>query len=721
MTVDYLDILIQFSMHVIQIGGVLFVGESYSEYETDTAYSSWGESSDHESEKHVRAGGEVVVWSQRIEKMNLFGFDQILALSRSSVSSHFFNLHRHASSVTSGAETALVHWSSDQFSAEFNPISVHFLSSGRAVVLINISSGGMAVKKETETTTFWRWGEWSRPGHSEITERIDFGDVTVAFEVDLELKHHGELAVHDHWHKSFEGSFIYKHRHAHEHVFKHLLLNFHRPKYVDSLSNVAALGKGRDSPYRLDTLLHYMKDYLFELAESGYNIIHSVPIFTNHDERSFGYTSVAHKVISKSNVTVDNCRYVLTKDAPILLILGMSNFRPMPPLFVEWFAGWIIENKRHKSFGTLCLSKTAFLEGRLLSLLSEVNALTTVVPKFAGILDGQWHFELTNWKDDPYRQHRPCTWKERRNVSSNHLEYVWEHRDEWNYEHEGTASEEKKCEYTLACHTRNHLHIPTIFRPNSLEIKLTGESYLKVRGRTDTASWSKSTSAKWSASIIIHSRASGLTVEVSGQTHPVFADEDCDGHCDIDVSALHAKHLPRNVNLGHVLESLKRTLEGGWEFAAPGGESYGLTNPVFTRQGDLIVQLCEHKVSSVIHPTLTPAVSYSNVVKTYAHLGTHTHASATTVAELVSHNGHAKITLPSPAPPGLDRDFNLSTTTLDSPALKTPSTPPLEVSASMFSPKSTKNKSNGKTVKVDSAKIETIPITLPSNAGLDMK
>lgn len=241
-------------------------------------------------------------------------------------------------------------------------------------------------------------------------------------------------------------------------VCAHFLYPFYRyvdsylgTTHIDSLSNVAALGKGRDSPYKLDTLLHYMKDYLFELADSGYNIIHSIPIFTNRDERTFGYTSVAQKVVSKSNVTIDNCRYVLVKDAPILLILGMWHFRPMPPLCVEWFSGWIIENKRNKSFGTLCLSKTAFLEGRLLPLLADVNPLTTIVPKFAGILDGDWHFELTSWKDDPYRQKRPCTWKERRNVSSTHLDYVWEHRDEWNYEHEGTASEEKKCEYTLAC------------------------------------------------------------------------------------------------------------------------------------------------------------------------------------------------------------------------------------------------------------------------------
>lgn len=139
-TADYLDILVQYSIHIIQIGGGLFLEGVYSEPETDVV-SSWSDASDHGHERHVRAGGSVVVWSQRIEKMSLFGFDQILALSQTSVSSHFFNLHTH------GVKTALVHWSLDQFSAHFNPITVHFLSNGKAVVLINISSGEMPVKK----------------------------------------------------------------------------------------------------------------------------------------------------------------------------------------------------------------------------------------------------------------------------------------------------------------------------------------------------------------------------------------------------------------------------------------------------------------------------------------------------------------------------------------------------------------------------------------------
>ena len=175
------------------------------------------------------------------------------------------------------------------------------------------------------------------------------------------------------------------------------------------------------------------------------------------------------------------------------------------------------------------------------------------------------------------------------------------------------------------------------------------------------SSYSKKTCAKWSASILVHSRASGLAIEVSGQ-NPVFTDEDSEGHCTVDVSALHAKHLPRILNFGDVLKSLKSTLEGGWEFAAPCGESYGLTNPVFNRQGDLIVQLCDFKPSST-RPHMPPSLSYctwgcsqiikfadvlyhkcpAETVKVHASLGTHSHSITTSkVIAPVTQNGHAK-------------------------------------------------------------------------------
>ncbi|CAL1696314.1 unnamed protein product [Somion occarium] len=664
LTVDYLDILVQYSVHIVQIGLEVFLPGG-PEPSSDSGNTTWSET-DNEDDQPGRPHGEVVVWTQRIESMHLFGFDQILALSQVSINSLFFSLHKKAQRWTEGFDECLAHWSLDSFSADFDAISVRLLSNGKAVIFISINAGELAVRKETEKSNFWTWVGWSKPTSKESIEMFSFDHVTVAFEVDLEMKQHHELAVGDAWYETFNNTFIYKYRRVEEHVFKHLLLNFRNPKYLDELSNVAALGKGRDSPTRLDTLLHYLKDYLLDLSDGGHNIIYSIPVFTNRDDKTFGYTSVAHKIVTKSTVTIGNCGSLHEKDAPIILILGVCNFRPMPPLVVEWFPGWIIENKRSKSHGTLCLSKAAFLEGRLLPLLAEVNAVTTLIPKFAGVIDGDWHFDLTTWKDDIYRHAKLCNWKEKQNVSSQYLEYVWEHRDEWSHEHEGTYSDERNGEYSLSCRTKNKLHIPTVFRANSLEIQLTGESILKVGGKDDSGRWSKRTSAKWSASIFIYSRAGGLAVEVSGQIKPVFSEEESEGQCAIDVSGLHSKYLPYIVHLDEVLESLKSTLEGGWEFAAPGGECYALTNPVFTRKGDLVVQLCEYKAPSGFICSLPPRISYSQQVTTINTASKDIDHSEKIVKDM------PKIGLPR-APFGFDRDFNASVSTLDSPPLKTPS------------------------------------------------
>lgn len=102
---------------------------------------------------------------------------------------------------------------------------------------------------------------------------------------------------------------------------------------------------------------------------------------------------------------------------------------------------------------------------------------------------------------------------------------------------------------------------------------------------------SKKTSASWSASLSIFSRPNGLQIEVTGNTKPVFSDMHAEGECMIDVQGLHAQHLPQLVDFEEVLEELRSILQGTWEYSSPGHHSYALSNPVFTVNGDLILQL----------------------------------------------------------------------------------------------------------------------------------
>jgi hypothetical protein len=84
-----------------------------------------------------------------------------------------------------------------------------------------------------------------------------------------------------------------------------------------------------------------------------------------------------------------------------------------------------------------------------------------------------------------------------------------------------------------------------------------------------------------------------LQVEISGW-QPKFTDPIIEGDCDWDVPGLHNQHLPSTLNIVEILEELKSTLEGRWDFAGPCHYSYALGDPVFTSHGDLIVQLQSH-------------------------------------------------------------------------------------------------------------------------------
>lgn len=51
------------------------------------------------------------------------------------------------------------------------------------------------------------------------------------------------------------------------------------------------------------------------------------------------------------------------------------------------------------------------------------------------------------------------------------------------------------------------------------------------------------------------------------------------------------QHLPKIINVEGVLSDLRQLLEGSWKWAAAGLGTYTLASPVFTRTGDLILQL----------------------------------------------------------------------------------------------------------------------------------
>lgn len=259
---------------------------------------------------------------------------------------------------------------------------------------------------------------------------------------------------------------------------------------------------------RLQTIVYYVKEYLVVLAAAGHHIIQSIPTFKNGSSVPVGLTDVSYQIVSREEVTVQNCtRKRSTADAPVILIVGVCGARALPAVELDWASGLVFNRRSAKTMGMACLSRAAFLEGRVLRILAQVNAATTIVPVFAGVIDGEWHCDLTTWEQHDYRKGKECRWKRVADGAAGgeagYVEYEWQHRDDWNHEHEGTDGE-KAGEYHLSCeyglreciriltrlivdtgHTRNIVRVPTVFRQNGLELELKGESTIRVSGKTD--------------------------------------------------------------------------------------------------------------------------------------------------------------------------------------------------------------------------------------------
>lgn len=202
---------------------------------------------------------------------------------------------------------------------------------------------------------------------------------------------------------------------------------------------------------KLETAIRYITTYLGHLAHHGHHIIHSVPLFDAHSKSAFGLTSVVHHVVTKHQITLSNCAHARkSAESPVILIMGMCGGRTLtfnPP---HWGSGWVIAGKTTRSLGTICLSKEAFLEGTLLHHLADINAMTTIVPNFAGIIDGEWSFDLTTWAQHPFRKNKVCRWKQDK-IQDGCLKYIWEHRQGWTHQHEGSDGNEQSGEYTIEC------------------------------------------------------------------------------------------------------------------------------------------------------------------------------------------------------------------------------------------------------------------------------
>ncbi|CCM01094.1 uncharacterized protein FIBRA_03142 [Fibroporia radiculosa] len=588
-TASYLDILESVDFHVIyhfdarwQIWDTVDVcGSNDSDSDTGDGIESWKLTVGDHTTKHAS-------WVERVTRCATSGFDHVSAISQSSINALFNTLWTLGSTAKITDHTsAVAKWKYEKFfSATFKPMTIRLLSNGRAIVWIHVERGHLK--------TLRNWLPW--------IESVDhkFEDWHLAFEVKLGKCTHAELDVSQKWLTKFAETAVFKeHGSHHDRHLEHLYLDFKHAEFLHEFSSFDTLFHGTDHrPIdQVQAAVHYLKShYLPHLGHWGLNIIHTVPIWTSKsDTPSCALTSIAFHVYAKDAITRHNWAHISATLEPVIVLLGMTRHRPLPCTRLEYSANWVIRLTKGISYSTVCISRAAFLERRLLHLLSHVNAVTTVVPKFYGIHNGVWKLDLTTWAKHEWKNSDECRWSL---VDDQHgkMKYRWQHRDAWKYEHEGTGDVADGT-YSIICLTRNFVEIPTASRHKSLDIKLWGEVEIETNFVSGSHRGSAKSSATWDATLCIQSDIDGLKVKVIGSTSPKFqktvytGDKTSAMFGDLEVSL--RKQLPHTVDLSKVLHEL-RAFEGIWKYGYAGTQTYHLANPVFTTHGDIMFELRPH-------------------------------------------------------------------------------------------------------------------------------
>ncbi|KAF8183035.1 hypothetical protein K438DRAFT_1600129 [Mycena galopus ATCC 62051] len=559
--VQYIDLLLQYEMLCIYYPGG-YIGDiaapDFSGISEDE--SEWGVIKEGKS-----SGTAVIVWTDIIKEIKLYGFDHMIAISELSINALFDSLRKTA--IKFGG--CLSEWSHEKsFHADFSDIRFKLLSGGKALVTFMIDNGHLTLAESDSDDACSK------------RRTYNFSSWTMSYKVDIKMIDQTELNCHVDWLTRFSK---YPTR-----TVRHLVLDFANAEYIYEHSSQPGMWEHGPLTARemFRSFIHYMRKYLVDLSTGGYNIIHSTPIFPQ--SYPFGFTDASFQIVSETVVNTANCMF--QRQAPVLIVYGMMGGRPMPAEVISWGRGWVVPG-RTPSHGTVVFSRSSFLEGKLLAMLEVVNRRTTVVPRFPGAHEEEWKVHLTTWDEHNYRKNERCNWKKVAKANPGWLEYAWEHRDEWTYEHDGTHNQ--AFAYAVLCHTKNQLCIPTAYRPRSMEIILRGESVLRLKRKNDEdhSNWTKRSSAKWSVKINVNTDASGLRVTIADQVHPVFDKTESEGTWDIDTHKLLEEHLPRIIDVREVVEELKNIFEGAWELSCAGSKTYSLMGPVFTPNGDLIVQL----------------------------------------------------------------------------------------------------------------------------------
>ncbi|KDQ50335.1 hypothetical protein JAAARDRAFT_142195 [Jaapia argillacea MUCL 33604] len=380
-------------------------------------------------------------WELSVRKTNMCGFDFIQVISSESISEHYKTLWGAAQSSEEDYVRCLWKWSYDHyFEATFGPLTLHFLSSGKVILWVDV--------KEGHLQNLRNWLAWSEE------KEYRFKDWRLAFQVDLKMFDHGEVSWSSKsWIHRFMESFSLRKDIVQGHcTVRHLCLDLSNAQFIYELSTFHGMTLShRAALRRVRAAAYYVKEHYFHyLTYYGHHLLYSIPFW--HPGTSpppMALTDVSFQVHSThGSIHHKHEPKWSTTDASIF-ILGMTSFRRPPSTPVDFTANWIAQAREGLSHGIVSLSKKLFLEDHLLRILAKVNAETTIVPVFPAVDgEGDWHLELTTWSKR--RKGKECRWELVRD-HERRIGYKWENCDKWIYEHEGADEDGDNGVYAMAC------------------------------------------------------------------------------------------------------------------------------------------------------------------------------------------------------------------------------------------------------------------------------
>ncbi|KAI0754908.1 hypothetical protein C8Q80DRAFT_1094717 [Daedaleopsis nitida] len=531
---------------------------------------------------------------ETVQRTKMFGFDQVTAISQGSINAQF-------SALCANIQSIFYRWKYEEFfAASFKPMTIRLLSNNRVIVWVHMQGGHLKTLRE--------WVPWDG------SMKYEFGEWRLAFEVELKMCSQTELEAAST--EACKKTPAYeKHGGRSDRELQHIYLDLRNAEYIHDYSTFGDMGSGgdnRSSILKLQAVVYYLTQFYFPaICDDAQNVISSMPMWKSGSSLpSYALTTIAFQVYSKVEITRHNWAHVTAGMEPIVVVFGMTGFRPLPSKHLDYSTAWIVQGNKGFSHGTISISKRVFIEERLLNLLSRVNALTTMIPTTPDAFQAFHGVKLQPWAEHEKRKDRPSKWELQPTDGDGTLKYLWEHSEEWRYNLKGNSNMMSAAQ-GISCVTRNYVELPTAVKQGALRIRISGKVELSLTLQTEQLYTAKS-SVSWSTSITVQTIGSGIKVNTLGSHDPVFMKaEFTDGGASKFRNPMDMlrEAFPAKVDLDELVQEIN-AFEGAWQYYYPLANAYSLASPVFNDDGDLLFELRRYGTSNARTPN-TPSSAIS--------------------------------------------------------------------------------------------------------------